>query len=382
MVITRSLFIAIPRLQWTVVFSENQDATLASGENKMDSALGTLEELPSDYRAAMTSAGVTPLWPSMRVMLPHNSPVSATVPHVWPFESLRPLLMRAGELTPVEKAERRVLVLCDPGRDGALTVTSSIYCGLQLLLPGETAPAHRHTPSAARIVVEGEGAYTIVDGEKCVMERGDLILTPGGMWHDHGHEGTEPVIWLDALDLPLFVYLEGSYAQERDLQPPRNRPDASAVEYTQAGLVPARNPGDVRARYPLLRFPWRKTEAALRALATYTDENQLVAMDYVNPDTGESCLPVLGFMAIMLRPGETVKLPVRSISSVFHVVGGRGQTKVNESVLTWNERDSFSAPVFAAIELSNSGTEPAFLIRIHDAPLQERLGYYEERARK
>ena len=215
----------------------------------------------------MEGARVSPLWPMMRNVLPHGQPNPVTKPAVWSFEKIRPLLLRAGELTPVEKAERRVLVLNDPGRGkGAMQVTSSIYVGLQLLLPGEKAPAHKHTPSAARIVVEGEGAFTIVDGEKCAMERGDLILTPGGMWHDHGHDGTEPVIWLDALDLPLFVFLEGSYAEEGELQAPRNRPDASQVEYSQAGLVPSRRNGGERPRYPLLRFPWKPhREGAARA---------------------------------------------------------------------------------------------------------------------
>ena len=347
----------------------------------MSDSLGTLEELPSDYRAAMASAGVAPLWPSMRVMLPHGAPVSTTQAHHWAFGALRPLLVRAGELTPVEKAERRVLVLCDPGRNGTLQTTASIYCGMQLLLPGESAPAHRHTPSAARIVVEGEGAYTIVNGDKCRMERGDLILTPGGMWHDHGHDGDGPVIWLDALDLPVLVGLEGSYAEEGPLQPARNRPDASAVEYSQPGLVPHRPPGAARPRFPMLRYPWRNTESALRAIAAHAGKTELVALDYVNPETGDSCLNVLGFTAMMIRPGETVRLPTRSISSVFHVVGGAGRATVNGAGFNWDTRDSFSAPVFSTIDITASGQEPAFLIRIHDGPLQGKLGYYEERGR-
>lgn len=194
----------------------------------MSPKLGTLDELPQDYRDAMAAAGVAPLWPMMRNVLPHVLPQPVTKPGYWNYDALRPLLHRAGELTPVEKAERRVLVLSDPGRGvGAMQATSTIYLGLQLLLPGETAPAHVHTPSAVRIMVEGQGAYTVVDGERLPMEEGDLVLTPGGEWHDHGHEGSGPVVWLDALDLPIFVYLEGSYAEEGPLQSQRNRPDAS-----------------------------------------------------------------------------------------------------------------------------------------------------------
>jgi gentisate 1,2-dioxygenase len=341
-------------------------------------SLGTLEDLPLDYREAMTRNGVAPLWPMMRNVLPHGGPKPVTKPGHWAFKNLRPLLLRAGELTPVEKAERRVLVLSDPGRGaGAMQATTSIYVGMQLLLPGETAPAHRHTPSAARVIVEGKGGYTVVGGEKLPMEEGDLVLTPGGEWHDHGHDGTEPVIWLDALDLPLFVYLEGSYAEEAELQAQRNRPDASQVEYLAAGLAPARRTGTVVRRYPLMRYPWSRTEQALRELAKYGEGPAEV--DYVNPETGEDVLPTMGFTAMLLKPGERVAPPLRSVSSVFHVVKGAGKTTVNGETITWSRKDTFSAPVFAAID--HVAEEESFLIRVHDRPLQERLGYYEERAR-
>jgi gentisate 1,2-dioxygenase len=282
----------------------------------------------------------------------------------------------------MEKAERRVLMLCDPGRGkGAMQATASIYCGLQLLLPGEKAAAHRHTPSAARIIVEGEGAYTIVDGEKCLMEHGDLILTPSGCWHDHGHDGTEPVIWLDALDLPLFMFLEGCYGEEAELQPPKNRPDASQVEYAQPGLIPSRPYGSPYPKHPLMRFPWARTEEGLRKLAEYTPLGEPAEMHYVNPTSGLPSLPTMGFTAMMLRPGETAKPPIRSASAVFHVVKGAGASTINGTRFDWKQGDTFSAPVFARIEHAVAGREPAFLIRIHDAPLQHRLGYYEERPR-
>ena len=348
----------------------------------MSTKLGTLEELPPDYREAMSRVGVAPLWPQMRNVLPHGGPVPVTKSHLWAYSDVRPLLLRAGELTPVEKAERRVLFLADPGRgNGAMQATSTIYVGLQLLLPGETAPAHKHTPSAARIVVEGEGAYTVVDGDKLPMHAGDLILTPGGCWHDHGHAGTKPVIWLDALDLPLFVYLEGSYAVEAPLQSPRNRPDPSEVEYRAAGLAPVRRRDRaVPASYPMMRFPWERTEAALRRLAEHAG-SQAVELDYINPESGQSCLPTMGFTAMMLRPGETARPPLRSASAVFHVISGRGTTTINGTTHAWGPKDSFSAPVFAAIDHKATGDTPAFLVRIHDTPLQEKIGYYEERAR-
>lgn len=342
----------------------------------MSTQLGTLEELPADYRAAMEEAGVAPLWPMMRNVLPHGAPNPVTTPSHWAYEAVRPLLIRAGDLTPVEKAERRVLVLSDRGRGvGAMQATASIYLGLQLLLPGETAPAHVHTPSAVRIVVEGQGGYTVVDGEKLPMEEGDLVLTPGGEWHDHGHEGTEPVVWLDALDLPVFVYLEGSYATEGPLQAQRNRPDASAVEYRAAGLAPTRSATRAR-RYPMMRYPWARTEEALRAMAAHGD---IAELDFINPETGEDVLPTMGFTAMMLRESEVVKPPLRSASSAFHVVRGRGHSRINGEKIEWGPKDTFTAPVFAQID--HYAEEESFLVRIHDRPLQDKLGYYEERVR-
>lgn len=344
----------------------------------MTQQLGTAEELPQDYRDDLERAGVAPLWPMMRNVLPHGAPQPVTQSGYWNFADLRPLLLRAGELTPVEKAERRVLVLSDPGRGvGSMQATSSIYLGMQLLLPGEAAPAHRHTPSAVRIVVEGEGGYTVVDGERLPMEEGDLVLTPGGEWHDHGHDGDEPVIWLDALDLPLFVYLEGSYAIEGELQAQRNRPDASAVEYKAAGLVPARRPDRTCRKYPMMRYPWREVEPALRQMAEYGEG--IAELDYINPETGDDILPALGFTAIMLRQGETYAPPLRSSSFAFHVVSGTGRTEANGETINWGSKDTFTAPVFASI--THTAETETFLICIHDRPLQEKLGYYEERPR-
>lgn len=345
----------------------------------MSQQLGTLEELPQDYRDAMTEAGVAPLWPMMRNVLPHGGPQPQTRPGYWNYDKIRPLLDRAGALTPVEKAERRVLVLSDPGRGvGAMQATASIYLGLQYLLPGETAPAHVHTPSAVRIIVEGEGGYTVVDGEKLPMQNGDLVLTPGGEWHDHGHEGTEPVVWLDALDLPVFVYLEGSYATEGPLQAQRNRPDAAAVEYRASGLVPSRFRDAGVRRYPMMRYPWVDTEAALRQMAAY-GEDQVAELDFVNPETGADVLPTMGFTAMMLAPSQTDTPPLRSCSQAFHVVKGRGRTTVNGEVFDWCPKDTFTAPVFS--QITHEAEEESFLVRIHDRPLQDKLGYYEERAR-
>lgn len=340
--------------------------------------LGTLEELPQAYRDELTKLNLVPLWPSMRAVLPYEVPTRKTQALTWRYEDVRPLLLQAGELTPMEKAERRVLILANPGHGlENMQVTPGIYLGLQLILPNETAPNHRHTPNAVRIIIEGEGAYTTVDGEPCRMERGDLILTPSGLWHEHHHKGEGPIVWLDVLDLPLIYQLEGSWAiegQSQDLALPR---DKSFAEYSACGIVPNVNFKRTEQRSPMLRYPWQKTRQCLLEMAEHTSEG-LIRINYVNPENGQSLFPSIGFGAIMLRPGETITLSKRTTACIFHVVEGKGQSKVNDlEPQHWQEKDTFSAPGYSQITLTNQDdSQPAFFITADEEPLHSYLGIY------
>jgi gentisate 1,2-dioxygenase len=284
--------------------------------------LGRLEDLPEDYRAELTAQNLVPLWPSLRAVLPPGKPAIRTKPTVWPYQPMRPLLMKSGELTPMEKAERRVLVMANPGHGlEKMQASSTIYLGMQLLLPGEWAPSHRHTPNAVRMIVEGEGAYTTIDGEKCPMQRGDLILTPTGMWHEHGHDGKEPVVWLDVLDLPIVYYCEASYVVEGKAQ----TVDAEGVErgYQRGGVVPAPMFQRSGKTFPMLRYPWADVRKALEAIAATQPEIEAVQVAYVNPENGHDCQRILGYSALMLRPGEDAEVcRPRSTAMVFHQIEG------------------------------------------------------------
>jgi gentisate 1,2-dioxygenase len=339
--------------------------------------LGTLDDLPGDYVAELSRANLVPLWPSMRALLPPQAPRTATLPAHWRWSTIRPLLLRAGELTPMEKAERRVLVLANPGRGlDNLQASAAIYLGMQLVLPGETAPSHRHTPSAARIVVEGDGAVTLVQGEACAMEPGDLILTPTGQWHEHRHTGRVPVIWLDVLDLPLMVYLDVSYAVEGAAQSPH----APQYAYAAGGLAPLADGRRARGAYPLLRYEWRRTRDALQALAGSGKPGAPVQLAYVNPETGGDCLNTIAFAALLLRPGEEISLPRVSAARVFHAVEGAGDVQINDIAIAFEQADTFCAPGFAAVRLANrSSRAPAYLVMADESPLQRKLGVYEER---
>lgn len=341
--------------------------------------LGRIEDLPPDYVQALVAQNTLPLWPSLRAVLPHGAPSRKTLPMRWRYQDIRPNLMQAGELTPIQKAERRVLVLCNPGLGlDTMRATPSIYIGMQLILPGEVAPNHQHTPSAVRFVVEGSGGFTVVDGEKLPMNKGDLILTPPGLWHEHGHEGQGPVVWLDALDLPLVYGLEASFAIEGPSQVIDKPLGLGVARYGQGGVVPYASLDASPRPYPLLRFPWQQVKAGLRELAAVTPTGQAVHLAYVNPQTGRECLPTLGFSAIELRPGEEVRLPKRSASAVLHVVEGHGTACIDGVTLGFEEADTMAVPTHSAVQLANGSlSESTYLFIVDDAPLHRKLGFYQ-----
>jgi gentisate 1,2-dioxygenase len=341
--------------------------------------LGRLEDLPADYREALARQNLVPLWPSLRAVLPAEKPQPRTRATLWSYQALKPLLLQAGELTPIEKAERRVLVLANPGHGlEKMQASAAMYLGMQLLLPGEWAPAHRHTPNAVRMIVEGEGAYTTVDGEKCPMRRGDLILTPTGLWHEHGHDGDKPVVWLDVLDLPLVYYMEASYHVDGDRQ--AVKPGRGDRAHTRSGVLPTPLFERQHKAYPMLRYPWQETRAALEALAADQQEQEAVQVTYVNPETGDDVQNILGYYALMLRPGQTLKLPVRSPAMVFHLIEGGAEVRIENQICTMAEADTCCAPGYSAVSLRNlSASEPAFIFIADETPLHRKLGVFENR---
>jgi gentisate 1,2-dioxygenase len=228
------------------------------------------------------------------------------------------------------------------------------------------------------MVVEGEGAWTTVDGEKCPMSRGDLILTPTGLWHEHGHDGTEPVIWLDVLDLPLVYYMEASYHINGERQ--TVVPGQGDKQYARGGVVPSHVFDRSKKAYPMLRYAWADAKAALEALAADESAPEQVQVTYTNPETGADAENILGFYALMLRPGQTLRLPARSPAQVFHVIEGAVQAQIVASTFTLAEADTCCAPGYEAVTLTNlNADQPAFIFIADESPLHRKLGVYENR---
>jgi gentisate 1,2-dioxygenase len=214
------------------------------------------------------------------------------------------------------------------------------------------------------------------------MEPGDLIITPPMRWHDHGHEGHEPVIWLDGLDIPLVRAFEASWASKmRPAQAPETATDSSQDEFTAAGLVP-RGSHYPETGYPQVRWPWREVREALARLAAAAPRERAVTLRYVNPRTGAPPLATMGSEALWLRPGEATRAERRTGSGVFHVIEGRGETRVGDTVLTWEPGDCFAVPPWQWIEHRNgSGAAPAALFHLNDEPALRSLGLWQEEPR-
>lgn len=346
----------------------------------MERSLVTRDEtLPKEYSRALEARSLAPLWTALHALLPPERETRA-VPALWRWTDVRPLLHEAGRLVEMERAERRVLVLCNPGLDGAYAITSTLYAGLQILMPGEAAPSHHHTPTALRLVVEGRGAYTTVEGVRCEMEPGDLILTPAMRWHDHGHEGTEPVVWLDGLDIPMVRAFDASWASPmRPARAPETATDSSQDEWTAAGLRPRasryRDTG-----FPQIRWPWRAVRTALAAMAATSPARHPVVLRHVNPTTGQPPLATMGCEAQWLRPGERTRRERRTAGVVCHVVEGRGESTIGGMTFGWEPGDTFVAPPWHWVEHRNPSGAPACLFQFNDEPAVRALGLWDEDA--
>jgi len=324
------------------------------------------------------------LWNVTANLLPRE-PRSRAMPYLWRWDTLLPLCQRGGELAPIHRgAERRVLGFINPGLPDRYGATHTLWAGFQYLLPGEVAPAHRHSPAAIRFVIQGRGAFTTVDGDKCRMSPGDLILTPPWTWHDHGHEGTEPMIWLDGLDLPLVAELEGTFFEPltADVQPVAKPLEDSARRYGVGQLRPTWG-RSVTPHSPLLVYKWEQTEAALRRLvALDASPFDDVAMEYINPHTGGPLMPTIACQVQLIRPGVGTRAHRHTGSAVYLAFEGRGHSVIDGQRFDWGPGDLFVVPSWTWHEHASAADVPggAILFSVQDSPVIQALGLWREQA--
>ena len=331
----------------------------------------------NDYYRRLDPLSMAPLWEVLGDLVT-PSPASRCRPACWRYEEVRSLLLESGDIISAREAERRVLVLENPGLRGESRATTSLYAGLQLILPGEVAPAHRHTQTALRFVVEGEGAYTAVDGEKAVMHEGDFIITPSGTWHDHGNESDGPVVWLDGLDIPIVTLLDASFAERYPEEAQTaTRPLGAAAARYGSGLLPVESSVGGPAS-PVFSFPYVRTREALerlRASAT-VDACHGIRMKYANPLDGGYALPTIATFIQLLPRGFRGAAHRSTDATVFCVAEGEGWTEAGEETFTWGPRDTFVIPSWCPRR--HETEEEAVLFSFSDRAVQEALGLWRE----
>ena len=330
----------------------------------------------------ISGVNLTPLWEVLHALVP-TAPASPCVPAHWRYADVRPHLMKSGELISAAEAVRRVLILENPALRGQSSVTSSLYAGLQLILPGEIAPSHRHTQSALRFIVEGRGAYTAVDGERTTMEPGDFIITPSWTWHDHGHEAEGPVVWLDGLDIPLVRFLDAGFA-ETNPNPVQAvlRPEGTNTARWGANMAPLRHEAPHGRASPIFSYPYARSREALDALrkAGEVDPWDGVKLRYVNPATGGSPMPTMATFMQLLPEGFASRPSRQTDGTVYSVVEGHGRAVVERGeerrVFDFGPQDHFVVPSWHSLKWK--AEETCVLFSFSDRPVQEVLGLWRE----
>lgn len=328
----------------------------------------------------MAPAGLTPLWEVLAALVT-PTPKSPVVAHRWEFDQARDYLMRAGDLISAAQAERRVLILENPGLPGGSRITNSLYAGLQLILPGEVAPCHRHTQCALRFVMEGDGAYTAVDGEKAFMRPFDLILTPGGQWHDHANPTDKPMIWLDGLDIPTVSHFDASFSEKLgDEQHPETVPPGDTSRRYGRNLRPMRGTAADRrpAHQPLFHYPYAEWRPALDWLAAAgePDSHLGYALEFRNPADGGSIMPTISATVRLMPKGFATRTRRSTDASIYVVVEGSGTAWIDDQPMPLQPRDIVVIPSWAGLRIA--AEDPLVLFSYSDRACQEKLNLYRE----
>lgn len=342
----------------------------------LDSAPAVSEARRAFYQR-IDGLSLTPLWEVLHGLVP-QTPNGKLVPALWRYAEIRDYLAESGRLITASEAERRVLILENPALRGQSRITQSLYAGLQLILPGEVAPAHRHTQSALRLVLDGEGAYTAVDGERTTMHRGDFIITPAWTFHDHGNDGDQPVVWLDGLDIPLVQVLDAGFAEKCPSdQQSVTRPEGDALARYGANLLPVdfrQQPSDPTR---VFNYPYTRTRAALMATVNGApDPHQGYKLRYVNPATGASPMPTIGAFIQHLPAGFETRGYRCTDATIYVAIEGGGTASIGDQSFSFGESDVFVVPSWRELRLHTP--HDTILFSYSDRPVHLALGLWRE----
>ena len=328
------------------------------------------------YDRARTES-LAPLW---RVLggLVTEKPSTDAVPAIFEFDRVRPYLLEACNIIGTEEAERRVLVLENPGLQGKSRITQSLFAGYQIILPGEVAPAHRHVASALRFIVEGSDAYTAVAGERTSMQVGDFVITPSMTWHDHGNESDAPMIWLDGLDMHIVNLLGASF---RDNYPdethPTLKPEGSSVLEAGTNLLPEGYEHGSRTS-PIFNYTYRRTREALDHLHRTRDPDPCHGhrMNYINPLNGQSAMPTISAAMRLIPKGFSTDTYRTTAGTIFAVVEGSGTVHIGDESFSFQDKDLFVVPTWHAHRID--AQQDCVIFTYSDQVVQEKLDLFRE----
>jgi len=304
-------------------------------------ALDTLQGGASDLNPA-------PGWVARKTPILWPQPRSEFAPAHWSYEAAKAVLDAAGPTIDLSQAERRNLILRNSAQDTSFETTRTLVCAYQMILPGEIAPSHRHSPHALRVILDGRGSYSIVNGQKIPMETGDVVLTPGWCWHGHGHDGDRPAYWFDGLDVPLTQLLEPMFYEEHP------------EKYESVERVPASSP---------LRFTRESIAQSLDNAKFDPEGFHGPRIALATPD-----MPTMGLHVERIEGGTKTRRHRSTANTVFLVLDGSGTTKIGERDFSWRKGDAFAAPTWNMIEHRIDGD--AVLFTLSDEPLMRFAGYY------
>ncbi|WP_405867878.1 cupin domain-containing protein [Streptomyces sp. NBC_01515] len=327
-----------------------------------------------------------PLWELSGLLTP--APKVQAVPYRWRGEELRELGKRAGELVPIDRGgDRRVLSLSNPGLGGAPYATATLWGAVQYLGPGETAPAHRHTPAALRFVLDGEGVWTLVNGDPLHMSAGDLILTPSWTWHEHHNPGDTPMTWFDALDLPLVEALDAMFFEPGEGRPaPSGTAERSTSEIRFGGgpgLLPGGASAPAPAHSPLLRYQWADTDRALAGqlaeAGTGAERTGHAHVRFADPTNGRDVMPTMRCEMHRYLPGHTAPAERHTGSALVAVFRGAGAVELDGVLHSLAPGDLVAIPSWTSVRVF--ADEPMDLFSVSDTPVLEALALYRTETR-
>ena len=288
-----------------------------------------IEARRSEYYARIGKQQLIPLWLFFKDWFTRKPHVNS-LPYAWSYKALRETIIESASIVDPVEAERRVLALENPGLPGRHLATESLYAGLQLIMPGEIAPSHRHTPAALRFVIESAGAYTSVNGERTYMKPGDFIITPSWTWHGHGHEGDGPTVWLDVLDVAMTHLFNATFTEHypEHRSPEQTEPFDTLYRYGMNMLPVGYERG--QGASPIFSYPYERTREVLGRLKDHSELDPChgLKMQYVDPTTGGPAMPTISAFMQLLPAGFTTDSYKTTAGTIYCPVEGTGTVEL------------------------------------------------------